>query len=178
MAAPKVIVLSEILRGQTYELTDELYTIGRSEEREICIPDGTVSTHHCSLVSSGNGTYIAQDQGSTNGTRINGVRITEQELSNSDILQVGGIEILFDSEDKTGTASLNTQTGINLEETAGGLNVSEMANVSPFQDGAGIKGDGAKGKLIWTAVIALLVLVVVVLLVVLVLKMLSGPGAA
>ena len=39
--------------------------------------------------------YVAHDKNSTNGTRINGIRITEQRLCNGDILQVGGIEILL-----------------------------------------------------------------------------------
>jgi pSer/pThr/pTyr-binding forkhead associated (FHA) protein len=160
MAIPKLVILSEQLRGQAYELTRELYSIGRGEKESICIPDPTVSGRHCDLVRNEDGTYSARDLGSTNGTRINGVRITEQKLMNSDILQIGGIEIMFDCEDQSTTSAVATQTGINLEETAGGMAVEDMGNFSPFS-GKNKKGaDNPKVKMIVTGVIVLLAVVV------------------
>ena len=172
MAVPRIIILSEILRGQTYELTEDLYTIGRTENREVCIPDGTISSHHCNIERLEDGTYIAKDMGSTNGTRVNGDRITERVLSNSDILQVGGIEILYDCEDKTSTASLNTQTGIDLTATTGSMDVQQMSTLSPFEDKSG--GGKDKSKLIFMVIIGILVLVVVVLIVKLIPKLLQS----
>ena len=163
MATPKLVVLSEQLRGQTYELSEEMYSIGRGEQESICIPDPTVSGRHCDLVRNEDGTYSAKDLGSTNGTRINGVRITEQRLVNSDILQVGGIEIMFDCEDQSITSAIATQTGINLEDTAGGMAVEEMSNFSPFV-GKGARGaDNPKIKMMVTGIIVVLFLVVCVL---------------
>ena len=49
MAVPRIIILSEIMRGKTFELTESLYTIGRNEGVEVVIPDGTISTNHCEL---------------------------------------------------------------------------------------------------------------------------------
>ena len=85
---PKLTILSEQLRGKTFELNKDMHTVGRIEERDICIMDPTISTYHCSLIKSGN-TYILKDNNSTNGTRVNNVPITEQELQNSDIIQLG-----------------------------------------------------------------------------------------
>jgi pSer/pThr/pTyr-binding forkhead associated (FHA) protein len=164
MAIPKLIILSEVSRGQTYELTDEHYTIGRVEAAEICVPDATVSSNHCALVSNGDGTYRAVDQGSTNGTRINGVRITEQDMVNSDILQVGEVEIMYDCEDQSLTSVLSTQTGIDLHDTAGGVQVNEMENLNRFKKGGSShSGESAKARVIFIAVISVLVLVVLVL---------------
>ena len=133
MAIPKIIILSEILRGQTIELTKDKYTIGRTDDNDIPIPDGTISTHHATLVRTDSGTYIIEDHGSTNGTRINGMKISTQELGNSDILQCGGIEILFDCEDKANTQSLTTQTGINLDQT-GELNLEQMKGITTYKN--------------------------------------------
>jgi pSer/pThr/pTyr-binding forkhead associated (FHA) protein len=169
MPVPRVIILSEILRGQTFELTNDIYTIGRTENRDICIPDGTISSHHAELVRQDDGTYIARDMGSTNGTRVNGAKIAEHPLCNSDILQVGGIEILFDCEDKTSAVSLNTQTGIDLSTTSGSMDMDAMSNVSPFEQSRG--GEGGKSKVVFRLVIGVLVVLVVALVGMLVMKL-------
>jgi pSer/pThr/pTyr-binding forkhead associated (FHA) protein len=165
---PKIIVLSEQLRGQSFELTEEQYTVGRSEECSICIPDPTISSNHCSFVRSEGGTYRVVDNGSTNGTRVNGVRVQSQELVNSDILQIGGVEMLFDCDEKSVTSVLSTQTGINLEDTAGGMEVSEMKNFSPFGSTSPATRQDSK-RIVWVfvAVIGALAIAVVVLLVML-----------
>ena len=110
---PKLTILSEQLRGKTFELNKDLHTVGRIEERDICIMDPTISTYHCSFIKSGN-TYILKDNNSTNGTRVNNVPITEQELQNSDIIQMGDVEMLYDCDDKTTQTETRTQTGIDL----------------------------------------------------------------
>lgn len=115
---PKLIVLSSQFRGKQFELTNDFYTVGRSEERDICIKDSSLSSHHCDFVRSGE-TFIVRDNNSTNGTRVNNVPVTEQELMNSDIIQVGGVEILFDADNKEGSRSTTTQktvTGITITD--------------------------------------------------------------
>lgn len=112
---PKLTILSEQLRGKTFELNKDLHTVGRIEERDICIMDPTISTYHCSFIKSGN-TYILKDNNSTNGTRVNNVPITEQELQNSDIIQMGDVEMLYDCDDKTTQTETRTQTGIDLNK--------------------------------------------------------------
>ena len=81
-----------------------MHTCGRVEDRDIHIPDPTVSTHHCDFVKRGD-TYALVDHNSTNGTRVNNIPITEQELQNTDILQIGGIEVLYDCDDKSSSSS-------------------------------------------------------------------------
>ena len=51
---PKLTILSEQLRGKTFELNKDLHTVGRIEERDICIMDPTISSYHCSFIKSGN----------------------------------------------------------------------------------------------------------------------------
>ena len=163
MPIPRVIILSEIMRGKTYELSGDLFRIGRTEVNDICIPDGTISTHHCDLIKDGDG-YVARDQNSTNGTRINGIKITEQRLCNSDILQVGGIEILFDCEDKANTTSITTQTAIDLENNAGKFVTSTMSNIDPTKTGSKPDAVDNKPKVMFLVIISVLVIVVAVLL--------------
>lgn len=111
---PKLILLTEQFRGKKFELTKDLHMVGRTNEHDICIEDPTVSSHHCDFIRHGS-TYILKDKGSTNGTRINNVPVTEHELEHSDILQIGGVEIFYACHDRTFTTEMRHQTGISLD---------------------------------------------------------------
>ena len=72
---------------------------------------------------------------STNGTRVNNEPITERELQNSDIIQLGAVEMLYDCEDDgLSSANLRTHT-IDLDSTAlSNLSTTrELKNFSPFE---------------------------------------------
>jgi pSer/pThr/pTyr-binding forkhead associated (FHA) protein len=154
------------LRGKSFELDKSLHTCGRVEERDICIKDPTISSHHCDFVREG-GSFKLVDHGSTNGTRVNNVPITEQLLQNSDILQVGGVEILFDCDDKSVTTVMRTQTGINIDGDDVGIStVKKMKNFDPYSKS---KRGGGSQKLI-IAVVSGLVLIILGLLAYLLLK--------
>ena len=165
---PKLIVLAEQLRGQSFDLTGDRHSVGRSEQCDICIPDPTMSGTHCVLTRDEDGGYTVADEGSTNGTRVNGVRTDSQKLAHSDILQIGGVEVLYDSGEKVVTENLSTQTRINLQETSGGQSVSEMANFSPFGSRTqGPRGNGETNKTLMWAVyggIGILVIIALALL--------------
>ncbi len=168
---PKLIILSEPFRGKTFELTKDLYTIGRVEERDICIPDPAISTYHCALVRKGD-TYIVKDQGSTNGTRINYVPATDgQELQNSDVIQIGGTEMLYDCADKSGTTIMKTATNININAAQGTKTLEriERAGFAEKQKSNGIQK-------IMIALIILLALIVIALAIFLVI-MIIDPQA-
>ena len=168
---PKLIILSEQLRGQRFELTEDLYTCGRVADRDIHINDPTISTHHCDFIKQDD-TYKIVDRNSTNGTRVNNIPVTEQVLQNTDILQVGGIEILYDCDDKSMTTVLKTQTGINLHGADVGVTtVKKMDNVSPF---AKAEGKGGNMQKLMVGFVVILVLAVVILIGVLIWVALSG----
>ena len=63
------------------------FTIGR-RDADLRIRDMTVSKRHASLEASGEN-IIFKDLGSTNGSMVNGKQVTETELSNGDIIQIG-----------------------------------------------------------------------------------------
>ncbi len=176
---PKLVVLSEKLRGRSFELDKDIVSVGRTGERDICIKDPTISSHHCDFIRT-ESSYTLKDNNSTNGTRVNNVPITEQELKNSDILQLGGVEILYDNDDGTTTAVTRTHTGIDLDSTEIGLStVKNLDNFSPFS-----KTDRKKGNLSQKILLALVVLlgvsilVLVVFVIILVIKRSSPDTAA
>lgn len=153
----KLIILSEQFRGRTFELTNETMTIGRVDQRDICIKDPTVSTNHCTIILR-DGRCIVRDEGSTNGTRINGVQLEpgeENELMSGDMLQVGGIEMLCDSDNKSLTTVMRTTTDIEINPNLG-TQTLERIDPSVFTP----KRKGDKSQKIMITIIVLLALLV------------------
>lgn len=155
-STPKLIILSEQFRGRTFELNKEELTIGRVDQRDICIKDPTVSTMHCTLFRR-DGVFYVRDNGSTNGTRVNGVPVQgDQELVNTDVLRVGGIELMYDSDDKSVTTVMQTTTNIDIKKGDGTETITRLNN----KDGFRKKSSGNASQKIFIAVIVILSLLV------------------
>ena len=73
--------------------------MGRAMDNMIRLEDGTVSHHHAMLVLNGSG-YKLRDLNSTNGTRVNGMRIVETRLTHGDQVRLGSVEIRYEAEEK------------------------------------------------------------------------------
>lgn len=68
----------------------QVVTVGRSEENNIVVSDLRASRVHLQVVKDDNGGYSVVDLGSTNGTYVNGVRISsETRLNDGDELKIG-----------------------------------------------------------------------------------------
>src|SRR5215208_4345041 len=75
--------------NQIYELNKDIITLGRDITNDIVINDPEVSRHHCRLTRGGGG-YTLEDLGSTNGTFVNGQRLTgARPLSGGDMIGLG-----------------------------------------------------------------------------------------
>ncbi len=87
------IVLSGGAKGTTRPLRETL-RIGKAPDNDLVLPDDTVSRHHCEIVRSKSGIQV-KDLGSTNGTRVQGARVTEAVVSPGTVLKVGEVEIVI-----------------------------------------------------------------------------------
>lgn len=75
--------------GKAFPLEGAEIVLGRDPACTICINDSQVSRRHARLVLSGTG-YVLQDLGSTNGTFVNGQRVTgEHPLSAGELVALG-----------------------------------------------------------------------------------------
>ena len=61
------------------EITAERMRIGRAEDNDIVVPDGSVSSYHGEITLTDSGIHI-HDRGSTNGTHVNGQRVEEADI--------------------------------------------------------------------------------------------------
>src|SRR5438094_949539 len=78
----------------THELTRDIITIGSTPLNHIVIDDPGVSAQHA-IVARVAGSYWLKDLGSTNGTQVNGVSISDAELKNGDKIQFGTVPSMF-----------------------------------------------------------------------------------
>src|SRR4029453_13190822 len=81
-------------KGRRFELPDAPALVGR-ESRQLPLQDNTVSRRHAELIP-GNEGWVLPDLGSSNGTYINGLRVTNRYiLKLGDQIRVGRTLMVF-----------------------------------------------------------------------------------
>jgi len=96
-----ILFLSGPLIGKLFQLKEGLTVIGRAPDADIEINDARISRHHV-RIEVDEGKVFASDMGSTNGTFVNGARISKRELADGDKLQISSqIVFKFAFQDRT-----------------------------------------------------------------------------
>ena len=73
--------------GDPIPLLKRSLLVGRRESCDIVLRFPNVSAHHCQLTCSG-GYWYVRDLDSQNGTKVNGVGVTEKRLDPGDVLSI------------------------------------------------------------------------------------------
>src|SRR5580698_1862831 len=92
----KLVVLTQSMAGRSCDLAGERTTVGRVEDNAFQIAEPSVSSHHCEILLRGSD-IVVKDLGSTNGSFINGEKITEGILKPGQTLRLGNIELKLDT---------------------------------------------------------------------------------
>lgn len=96
--APRAL-LREIRRDGTerqIELAGGLATVGRGKDNTIVVADGRVSRQH-GRFQARRGALVYTDLGSTNGSRVNGIRVDEIALGYGDRLEIGDTVLVVET---------------------------------------------------------------------------------
>jgi FHA domain len=94
-----VVVKSPTLgEGDEWELNSSPLTLGRSAQNDIQLQrDEYASSSHARLEPRRDGVWV-EDVGSTNGTYLNGIRLTRpKRLSPGDVVRIGETELRFET---------------------------------------------------------------------------------
>jgi putative nucleotidyltransferase with HDIG domain len=89
--------LNGAFKGQSWE-SEELLRIGRLGPQELVLDDNSVSRNHAEIRFTDHG-WRLRDLGSTNGTRLNGVRLSAGHwpLRVRDLVQFGEVAVVVES---------------------------------------------------------------------------------
>lgn len=80
--------------GTTVYLTETESVIGRGATATIVINDGGASRNHARIIWNGKAAGL-EDLQSTNGTLLNGRRVTVSPLEQGDVIEIGGTRLVF-----------------------------------------------------------------------------------
>jgi len=116
----KLVLLSAGMTGRTHDLKVDKTTIGRVEDNTFQIAEPSVSSHHCEILLKGSD-VVVKDLNSTNGSFINGEKITESVLKPGQLLRLGQIEMRLEPDSapaakKPVDQTMVMQRGVSLTE--------------------------------------------------------------
>ncbi len=106
-AMPRLVFTNKNFAGQVYELVAETTTVGRDDQNTLVLRDNSVSADHCEIHVFGP-EVIVRERGSTNGTFVDGVRVTGQRPVNAgQVVRFGSVEarLEFDAPSPDRSAS-------------------------------------------------------------------------
>lgn len=81
-------------RGATFQIGGNVTVLGRGERSDVRLDDDGVSRRHAELVRLDDGAVQIRDFGSTNGTFVNGERVSERVLEDDDRVALGTTTLL------------------------------------------------------------------------------------
>jgi len=80
--------------GRMYKLERPETVLGRSQEATLQVEDEGISRRHCKVAQTESGAFQMVDLGSTNGTYVNGIRVSLISLNDGDKIQIGSNTVL------------------------------------------------------------------------------------
>jgi len=90
--------------GRRVVLDQDKVTLGRLPECELAVADAGVSRRHAEVRRGADNTWVVTDLGSTNGTKVNGLRISDaHQLEDGDEITVGSTSVRFEAASVAGT---------------------------------------------------------------------------
>ena len=94
--AARLRVIAKGGRETICEFDGTSLSIGRASDNDLVLPDSRVSRHHARL-SGRRGTLVYSDLGSTNGSRVNGVGVSELVLGAGDRIELGDTVLVVEA---------------------------------------------------------------------------------
>ena len=120
-----------VVGGTSHDLAEETVTVGRAPENLIHIDDPSVSSRHAELRQSGDDWHL-RDLGSTNGTQVNGVAVTETRLRAGDRIRFGRAEACYECDPNAAAQPLPEAELVEAKPADFSARPVDFTNASPF----------------------------------------------
>jgi pSer/pThr/pTyr-binding forkhead associated (FHA) protein/uncharacterized RDD family membrane protein YckC len=101
----KLIINPQTPSRKEIDLPQGGLSIGRDPSNDVVIPDALVSRKHARILFDGH-EYLFHDCESSNGSLLNGNRVSERRLADGDVLWLGASRLLFRAPDHVTEGSL------------------------------------------------------------------------
>lgn len=93
---PRLVGSQGVYAGHIFEITSPAMVIGREADNPIALSNDSTTSRRHATISQVDGGCSIRDEGSSNGTFVNGARISEQKLSSGDEIQIGATKFRFE----------------------------------------------------------------------------------
>lgn len=147
---PVYLLTSQTPEVPSITLGEAPVTFGRAPENVVSLDDGLLSRFHCVVEPPGargrngdmgvdeNGdsetpTYHVRDLGSRNGTKLNGVKVSDAPLRVGDVIKIGSHSFILEAEEtlKERQAAVRQQAGKAANAGTNGGSGTGASNVDP-----------------------------------------------
>jgi len=123
-------------------LRGQVLTLGQDPSNDIILDDNYVSAFHCRLFRKGDDWFVA-DLDSTNGTRVNGVTVTEARLEAGAVLSLGKVDLRLVEPQEKPTSSFE---GLISQDPAMRPVFTTIERAAPTDETILITGESGTGK--------------------------------
>jgi len=148
-----LLVRSGTLKGKRLTVRNPIVNIGRGDYNDLVIPEPSVSASHAKLQRR-EGIWVLTDLGSTNGTFVDGERLTEETpLGPGATIRFGEVATLFESTDDT--TGIQQRVGTRMVE---GLRTPPEREATPPRPPIRVATPEPKGLPRWAIVVAVIVI--------------------
>ena len=106
---PDIVIVARVTKRDgtseiplTFKPGGRRLNVGRVTDNDLSLNDTSVSKIHATLMLNSEGTLLVADTGSTNGTFINGRRISygeARQIEDGDVVGFGDVEVRFKKQD-------------------------------------------------------------------------------
>jgi len=162
---PYLVVMDGPQKGRRFAITESPIRIGRVTGNQIVLDSASVSSNHAEITKNAEG-FLLRDLGSTNGTRVNGQRVTELQLYRDDAILLGDLPVSFGGDDAPvrrdaipqPAASKPSATG-EIPATVSRASVVVASSASGKHASASVPRDFKRrrdARLLWVSIILLL----------------------
>ncbi|MBA4420183.1 MAG: hypothetical protein C0391_03460 [Anaerolinea sp.] len=87
-------------------ITTSIFNLGRRDDNDMIIQDARVSRQHAQIRSTPNGCMLF-DLGSTGGTYVNELRITQHQLHQGDVISLAGYLLIYGDDGQVDLSARN-----------------------------------------------------------------------